>query len=479
MPRNVLNTTEVDRFLDRIVDDYVMDTDDMIEEAATDWLKTAGRRWMIKTYPDTGRVISVLELGEAETPGLLRVSWSDKPRRGGQSTYVLQLPRWFRRDPQCDVTVLDLESPAAATVTVQLTRAFAYVNGQAPTLGQKRLARISVPDAIHSAGKLASKAAAQAKSDGTSLLLELEDGFTLVHLTGEAALEEEGERMSHCVGDYGLTVRNGSAEILSLRDEKGQPHATIEVLGGVRVTQMKGKGNQPVDARYRVFIRNAVDALGLSLEADQDNIGLTTHGFAPHDPCSWMNHPTLPDLIQEGLNGQGTGEYDVLLNDVAAALPEADPEFLEWVTVHFIRNQSGPVHANLVRKINLCGAKVDVLNVSMAGSVWQALGRNRTQDARRVRAKMGDAMAATLLEVDRTHPHALVERPGFLNEIGIDWKPIRHARRERMRQLFSGFGSTFTKLQNHPQTPVAQKDAWHRNWYPVSRYLNGESYVYF
>lgn len=479
MPKNVLNTEELDRFLNRIVEDFLSDTDDLPKDAAIAWLKKAGRRWMINTYPETGRIVSINALGDKETPGTLRIAWSDKLRRGGQTTEITALPRWFRRNPDPTAVLLDLNAPKAREFTVQLTRAFAHVNGQAEKLGAARLARISVPDAIHAAGKLAAAAQAKAKSDGTALLLDLKDGFTLVHLTGEAALADEGEQMGHCVGDYGATVRFGRAEILSLRDGNGHPHATIEVLGGLRVTQMKGKGNMPVDARYRPYIRHAVDALGLTLEADRDMIGLTARGFAPHDPNSWLNHPDLPGLIQAGLNQAGGEEYAILLNDVAAALPEADPAFLDWVETHFVQGPTGPVHADRERNMNLFGAKIRVLNLAMSDEIWDALGRNRTPAARRLRRHMADVMATTLLDADRDHPRALIERPDHIDEIGIDWTPVRQERRERMKRLFSGFGATYARVIDHPRTPVARKQQWQRNWHFVRSYLNGSDYFFF
>ena len=44
------------------------------------------------------------------------------------------------------------------------------------------------------------------------------------------ALKAEGEIMDHCVGGYCEDVASGRSRIFSLRDPKGQPHATIEML---------------------------------------------------------------------------------------------------------------------------------------------------------------------------------------------------------------------------------------------------------
>ena len=46
------------------------------------------------------------------------------------------------------------------------------------------------------------------------------------------ALKYEGDTMQHCVGSYCEDVATGSKKIFSLRDSKGMPHATIEVVPG-------------------------------------------------------------------------------------------------------------------------------------------------------------------------------------------------------------------------------------------------------
>lgn len=43
-------------------------------------------------------------------------------------------------------------------------------------------------------------------------------------------LKEEGDTMGHCVGGYCDDVLSGTSRIFSLRDAKGQPHVTIEVV---------------------------------------------------------------------------------------------------------------------------------------------------------------------------------------------------------------------------------------------------------
>lgn len=51
------------------------------------------------------------------------------------------------------------------------------------------------------------------------------------------ALKYEGETMGHCVGGYCPDVVEGRSKIYSLRDKKGQPHVTIEVQPGRKLTE--------------------------------------------------------------------------------------------------------------------------------------------------------------------------------------------------------------------------------------------------
>jgi hypothetical protein len=46
----------------------------------------------------------------------------------------------------------------------------------------------------------------------------------------ERALKYEGSTMRHCVGGYCEDVWSGDTQIFSLRDNKGEPHTTIEVV---------------------------------------------------------------------------------------------------------------------------------------------------------------------------------------------------------------------------------------------------------
>jgi hypothetical protein len=55
------------------------------------------------------------------------------------------------------------------------------------------------------------------------------DGWTVRRLRDGDEAKIEGDKMGHCVGGYGDAIENGSSQIFSLRDEKNEPHATMEI----------------------------------------------------------------------------------------------------------------------------------------------------------------------------------------------------------------------------------------------------------
>lgn len=88
-------------------------------------------------------------------------------------------------------------------------------------------------------------------------------------------LQFEAAAMSHCVGGdhYKKKVNNQRAIIISLRDEKNQPHVTIEVtvdrtpngLISGTVLQQQGKGNSFPAEKYRASLREfALFSAGVS-----------------------------------------------------------------------------------------------------------------------------------------------------------------------------------------------------------------------
>ncbi len=87
-----------------------------------------------------------------------------------------------------------------------------------------------------------------------TVVYEWPDAWTVQELTTAEQLSDEGDVMQHCVGEgpaYFEAVEGGYTRIFSLRDPKGQPHATMEWnIENGSVEQFKGKQNVLPDLRY-------------------------------------------------------------------------------------------------------------------------------------------------------------------------------------------------------------------------------------
>lgn len=104
--------------------------------------------------------------------------------------------------------------------------------------------------AMHKANQRLMKIELQPSSE--ELFMELEDGYTLVRMLSQVALDRESAIMQHCIGHgaYDTNLDDKDSYLLSLRDQFGKPHATIEmafVYGRYSITQIQGKQNtQPI-----------------------------------------------------------------------------------------------------------------------------------------------------------------------------------------------------------------------------------------
>ena len=74
---------------------------------------------------------------------------------------------------------------------------------------------------------------------------ELADGYYLVQLMTPEALDRESSIMQHCVGQgaYDNELPKKGFKILSMRDQHGKPHATLEINDETSIYQIQGKQN--------------------------------------------------------------------------------------------------------------------------------------------------------------------------------------------------------------------------------------------
>ncbi len=109
----------------------------------------------------------------------------------------------------------------------------------------------------------------------TKEIMQFENGYTVVQLLTEEALDFESDNMGHCVGkgSYDKGVKDGNVQIYSIRDENGEPHVTFEVSNGA-INQCKGKGNKPPVKKYIPYIQEFVNKMNLDPKHDTKNMGL-------------------------------------------------------------------------------------------------------------------------------------------------------------------------------------------------------------
>jgi len=124
------------------------------------------------------------------------------------------------------------------------------------------LTRISVPEAIKKSEQWTTwlinqsrpeDAPATVDEPGTTTIKVYSNGYRWVEVVSQEALNREGSVMGHCVGSYASQVASKQCVIYSLRDEKNEPHVTIEAVG-TNIRQIKGKQNTAVVERYHDYV---------------------------------------------------------------------------------------------------------------------------------------------------------------------------------------------------------------------------------
>jgi hypothetical protein len=103
------------------------------------------------------------------------------------------------------------------------------------------------------------------------------------------ALKYEGDTMQHCVGGYCEDIASGNTQIFSLRDSRGMPHATVEIVPSrsntlkqmvdgnptdFDIEQIKGRKNGPPEKEYLPFVQDFVKSGNWKNISDLDNTGL-------------------------------------------------------------------------------------------------------------------------------------------------------------------------------------------------------------
>lgn len=108
--------------------------------------------------------------------------------------------------------------------------------------------------------------------EDTKVVKDFKDGYKLVQLVGKNAFKREGKLMRHCVSSY---HDKQGVLIYSLRDNKNEPHCTIEVTTqGDEIRQIKGKGNGSIHPKYINYVVKSLKKIGRKLSTnDMQHLG--------------------------------------------------------------------------------------------------------------------------------------------------------------------------------------------------------------
>jgi hypothetical protein len=106
------------------------------------------------------------------------------------------------------------------------------------------------------------------------VVYEWPDGWTVQRLRNSEQCQWEGDEMGHCVGGYGQRVESGDTLIYSLRDRRGEPHATLEIRPSVYLTDVLGGPAIEPNGRWReeAVDDSSANRITMSLLESQDDI---------------------------------------------------------------------------------------------------------------------------------------------------------------------------------------------------------------
>ena len=226
------------------VDDYVTERATHLDGAGRAWARRHLRRFLMAD----ARCRTALRTEHLHGAAPAALATRDRALRHGL------VPAWF-------------EVPA--DVDEEISRVLDWI-GALPSI-DRRLAgkRSRIPyahAAVHSRrwhARLA-RAGGEAIDDdpgGVEPVLELPDGWRWVRLVTPAALDFEGRRMRHCVGQG--TYDHFRTQIFSLRNGAGEPCCTVEFdAGRERIQQAKGRANTDLPAKYMDAFTVLLEHLG-------------------------------------------------------------------------------------------------------------------------------------------------------------------------------------------------------------------------
>lgn len=259
--RNIYNVDEVDRLIDQVASDATSDAVDA-------WLRRTARHWILTEHPTLLR----LAIDRGTDTVMLFDTCPPEALRRRLAVPASELPAWCHKalDAGREVHYLHL----GAALEKKLRRIVEYLNAAGVEVHGGKLDHLRFEEAQRATRVWRrNQWAAEQRQAGIRQVYRGDDGVRIVQLQSAASLADEGDRMAHCAGGYAFDVENGDCEIYSLRDANDKPRATIEVVGGNSVEQVKGRANGDINAAARRHVRSFIRTRGYDIGGDHWNIG--------------------------------------------------------------------------------------------------------------------------------------------------------------------------------------------------------------
>lgn len=239
-----------------------VDTRNDREGKVAGWLMTVARKW-------------VLRLGERSpyrsAPGATEPEWLKKALAEGSSVEELSL-RGEERNRLAGVCdwLRSEEGPALTTDWSKVSMDQALGGEATWRKEQERLAALVQETEEDAAGSEAVKGLEDLAGLG-----ERWANWRWVSVISKPALEREGRLMRHCVGGYERQVKEGWAQIYSLRDPQNKPWVTVEAHG-LSIIQIKGACNAPASKEMLAPARAMLKEINARLGIDKFSLNLSS-----------------------------------------------------------------------------------------------------------------------------------------------------------------------------------------------------------
>lgn len=471
--RNILNSWDLDRFLRWI--DVPED-----EKPIRQWLDRVARRWILKEFHAVGRVLRIASRS-SDGRGQFAIAWRNGADSRGVTPRQGPVPLWLEAALPQGVYWLDLDGPSGRRLESELHAIALYFFSLKGSARYTRLDRIAFPDAVAAAHRFRALVAGREGPALDNTLLDFDDGYRFALLSSEKDLAIEGNRMRHCVGDYGYEVDHGS-DIVSLRDRRNRPHVTLEILGSRQVVQIKGKANGPVAPRYGKYVAAFIREMGLDIVGDRENAGITYRPLDLANPQGWAAERSLRDLIQREIDSRicidDTPCLASFYSDAKSGLRTMSDDTWDWFVALFQDRQGRFLRLDRCRSYEVGGQRFGVLEVRFPGRLFETLREAGGRRGLALRRRLVDELEGALFAFCRRDDSGLVSRWSFMAPLALDLRRLRHEHQQRVGRRLAAARREMRPRAFATRAPYAALARWEDDRRAFTRMLEAESEAY-